>query len=100
VAPSDEALDIFKPVRARDRCRRATANQDSVNVDNVQQWPSFSLSEFGCLVCVLLQMDMVRKDRIASGSDLSRAQADRREERDSFWSRSVESSFNDSSCRV
>jgi hypothetical protein len=43
---------------------------------------------------------MVRKDLIASGVDLSRAQADRREERDSFWCRSVESSFNDASCRA
>jgi hypothetical protein len=49
---------------------------------------------------MLLQMDMVRKDHIASGADLSRAQADRREERDSVWSRSGESSFNDASCRV
>jgi hypothetical protein len=100
VAPSDEALDIFKPLRARDRRRRTTANQDSVNVGNVQQGPSFSFSEFGRLVCVLLQVDTVRKDLIASGADLSRAQDDRREERDSLWSHSVESSFNDASCRV
>jgi hypothetical protein len=43
---------------------------------------------------------VVRKDLIASGVDLSRAQADRLEERDSFLSRSVESSFNNTLCQV
>jgi hypothetical protein len=67
---------------------------------NGQQEPTSTLSEFGRLVCVLLQVNVFCKDLIASGVDLSRAQADRREERESFWYRSIESSLNETPCQV
>jgi hypothetical protein len=98
LSPSDFALEVYRPAETGDR-RRPAAGQSSFD-DIPTSGPSMNLSEFGQLVCVLLQNDDVRRDLIGSGLDLSRAQSDRHEGRDDFWSNSVSSAFNDPTIRV
>jgi hypothetical protein len=109
VAPTDAELAKWKQMEATDGRRRkariidATAVEQSSNGDveaGCTQEPSFTLSEFGRLVCVLLQVDNVRQDLVRSGVDLARAQVDRREGRDDFWALSVETAFHDPGVNV
>jgi hypothetical protein len=98
-SPTDAALEAYKPVEAADRRRGASARISSLD-ENESSEPPLNLSEFGRLVCVLLQLEFVRRDLMASGLDLSRAQSDRHEGRDEFWSKSVSPAFNSPAIRV
>jgi hypothetical protein len=84
MAPSDTALEMFKPGLVGDRRRRAPRADAENAYTNATPGPSLTLSEFGRLVCILLE----------SGLDQTRAQSDRREGRDEFWPQSVEPAFN------
>jgi hypothetical protein len=94
---------------ARDgRCRTSSAavverteRQFDGDADpSSMQSPSFAVSEFGRLICILLQVTSVQQDLLQSGINLIRVQTDRREGRDSFWALSVECAFNDPGVRV
>jgi hypothetical protein len=109
VAPTDAELAKWKPLEATDgrRCKAriidATAVEQSSNGDveaGGTQEPSFTLSDSGRLVCVLLQVENVRQDLVRSGVDIARAQVDRREGRDDFWALSVVIAFHDSGVNV
>jgi hypothetical protein len=109
VAPNDNELYKWRPADARDgRCRTSraavverTERQFDGDADpSSMKSPSFAVSEFGSLICILLQVTSVRQDLLQSGINLTRAQTDRRKGRDSFWALSVECVFNDPGVRV
>jgi hypothetical protein len=84
MAPSDAALEMFKPEHVGDRRRRAF-RADAANADTIANvGPSLTFSEFARLVCILLQVHSVRTNLLDSGHDLTRGQSNRRVGRDEF----------------
>jgi hypothetical protein len=73
VAPSDEILHEFAPSRATDLRRRARPGGTVVEPSGAALvGPLFTLSEFGRLICVLLQDPELRNVLLASGLNLRR----------------------------
>jgi hypothetical protein len=86
-APSDELLTQHNPARARSNtvvCRDATASDDR----------PLTVSEFARLSCILTQNEEAKRALLDSQLDLTRAQLDRSERRDDFWTKTVAPLFN------
>jgi hypothetical protein len=93
--PSVEQLSKHRPSsKTVEPKRRGRAGFGGADADTHYD-PQLSLSEFGRLMCVLVDVPTCRNSLIQSGQDLTRAEQDALVGRDDFWGTAVEVAFND-----
>jgi hypothetical protein len=87
-APSDELLTQYNPTHVKAVpmvCRDGIASSDD---------RPLSVSEFARLSCILTQDEEAKRALLDSQLDLTRAQLDRSERRDDFWTKTIAPLFN------
>jgi hypothetical protein len=84
-APSDELLSQYNPARLQ-----ASTSHELIASDD----GPLCVDEFARLACILTQHKDARRALLDSELDLTRAQLDRTERRDKFWTHNIAPLFN------
>jgi hypothetical protein len=93
-APSEDLLAQYCPVRAK------KLSQTKMVSECPRSERPLTVSEFARLACILTENEGAKRALLDSMIDLTRAQLDRSESRDAFWSKTICPLFNNATVLV